>query len=75
MTISVLIDLLKKYCIMEQIESVMVKDNTVTVLSTAVADVKRNRFQLISRFIEYNVAYSEWECTTTYCKTLKTWED
>lgn len=75
MTVSLLTDLLKKYCIMEQIESVIVKDNTVTVLSTAVADVKRNRFQLINRFIEYNEAYGEWECTTTYCNTLKTLEE
>lgn len=72
MTISILADLLKKYCIMEQIESVVVKNNTVTVLSTAVVD--ETKVQLINRFIEYNEAYSEWECTTTYCNTLRNLE-
>lgn len=72
MTVSVLTDLLNRYCIMEQIESVVVKDNTVTVLSTAVVD--KTKVQLVNRFIEYNVAYSEWECTTTYCNTLKNLE-
>lgn len=70
MTVSVLTDLLEKYCIMEQIESVTIRDSLMTVLSSRVVDVNKNRVQFITRTLEYNEAYSQWECVfTTYSNT------
>ena len=65
MTISVLTGLLEKYCIMEQIESIVIRDNLMTVVSSRVIDVNKNKVQFITRTFKYNIIYAQWECLFT----------
>ena len=65
MTVSLLTELLNKYCIMEQVNTVTINDGLMTVLSSRVVDVNKNRVQFIIRVLKYNEAYSQWECDYT----------
>lgn len=65
MIVSVLAELLNKYCIMEQINTVAIKDGIVTVLSSRVVNVNKNSVQYILRTLKYNEVYSQWECVFT----------
>lgn len=70
MTVSLLTELLNKYCIMEQVESVVISDDLMIVSSSRVVDVNKNSVQRINRMFKYNEVYSQWEWVFTDCSDI-----